>query len=97
MHPLRQYLERHGLTAEEFAARIGVRSGNTVIRITAPEGKSYFRRPTWPLMRRIAEATAGEVTPNDFVFPNGMASRQPKKSRRGSTAAVPWEGSTGAR
>ncbi len=88
MHPLRQYLERHGLTVEEFAARIGVRSGNTVIRITAPESKSYFRRPTWPLMRRIAKETGGEVMPNDFVFPNGLDRRSKKTSNHRKPHAV---------
>ena len=97
MHPLRQYLERQEMSCDEFGAQIGV-AGNTVIRITAPQDKSYFRRATWTQMRRIAEATRGAVTPNDFIFPDGLPDFASKRSRRGSPGAASQEGAaSGAR
>ena len=58
---LAAYLEAEGLTATEFAGRVG-RSIATISRIARG-----LHAPDWPTMRAIAEATGGRVMPNDFV------------------------------
>lgn len=55
------YLETHGLSYAEFARMIGAKSDETVRRYTTGE-----RRPNETNMVRIAEATNGKVTANDF-------------------------------
>jgi transcriptional regulator with XRE-family HTH domain len=63
-HPLRQYRERANLTQEELARKIGT-SAVTVSRI-----ESGRRRPSFAMLKRIAEATDNAVTPNDFILPD---------------------------
>lgn len=60
-HPLRQYRERHGLSQETLASVIGTTKA-TVSRLEGGE-----RAPSLEMMRKIAEATRGEVTANDFL------------------------------
>ena len=57
---LADYLRKHELTHEVFADRIGCEQP-TVTRFVG--GK---RIPSPDLMKRIVDATAGEVTANDF-------------------------------
>jgi transcriptional regulator with XRE-family HTH domain len=59
------YLKRHGITQREFAERIGCEQP-TITRFIAG------RIPSPDLMRKIADETSGEVTPNDFF---GVASQ----------------------
>jgi 3,4-dihydroxy 2-butanone 4-phosphate synthase/GTP cyclohydrolase II len=59
---LSAYLSREKLTAARFAGRIGA-PASTITRILRGE-----RSPTLEIMARIAEATAGAVTPNDFLI-----------------------------
>lgn len=60
MMTLGHYLQHHGLTAAEFADRIGV----------SPEATRRYaagaRIPHQAVMVRIFEVTGGVVTPNDF-------------------------------
>jgi transcriptional regulator with XRE-family HTH domain len=58
---LSDYLKLNGITEVEFAALIG-RSQSAVNRI-----KLGRRQPDWETLRRIAKATQGAVTPNDFL------------------------------
>ncbi|MDG3439377.1 helix-turn-helix domain-containing protein [Nitrospirillum amazonense] len=57
---LADYLQAHGLTAAEFARRIG-RSRSTVARWCTGQ-----RHPDAAAMRAIMEETGGAVMPNDF-------------------------------
>tara|TARA_Y100000310_G_scaffold339667_1_gene433016 strand:- start:1300 stop:1533 length:234 start_codon:yes stop_codon:yes gene_type:complete len=57
---LRDYLAKEGLTASQFAERIG-RATSTVTRLVRRE-----TRPDWETMRVIREVTDGQVVPNDF-------------------------------
>lgn len=58
---LESYLEANRLTDAEFAALIG-KDRSSVSRLRAGETK-----PTWDTAQRIAAATSGAVTPNDFI------------------------------
>lgn len=61
---LDKYLRQNEISVPAFQARIGVRSRNTVYR--------YLRGDQIPkreIMRRIVEATGGQVTPSDFFAP----------------------------
>lgn len=60
-HPLKRYRDSRQLTQRELAAMIGT-SDVTVARL-----ETGTRQPSFDLMRRIAEATDGQVTPNDFL------------------------------
>ena len=62
MHPLERYLTKGGITVEEFAARIGV-TANSVYRYKA--GKRVPRRE---VLQKIATATDGKITANDFLL-----------------------------
>lgn len=58
---LGKYLKDRGITQSAFAIRIGR---------TQPAVARYIngtRTPDWETMRRIASATDGELTPNDFL------------------------------
>ena len=55
-----QYLEAYGLSYWEFGELI--ETNHTSVRRYA-KGESY---PTYPRLKRIVEATEGEVTPNDL-------------------------------
>ncbi len=59
---LRSYREKHGLTASEMGRRLGV-AHTTIARM---ENRELI--PTGALLIRIAEATEGEVTPNDVLL-----------------------------
>jgi transcriptional regulator with XRE-family HTH domain len=59
---LRTYRQTHGLTLSQMGELIGV-SHSTVQRLEA--GRML---PSATLMRRIAEATGHQVTPNDLVL-----------------------------
>lgn len=58
---LSRYLDEQKISGAEFARRIGVESRMTVLRYASGE-----RIPRPDVMRRIAEETAGAVSPNDF-------------------------------
>lgn len=57
---LKDYLSREGLTAKQFADRIGA-SSHGVEKWSRGE-----RYPRQSIMARITAATGGEVTANDF-------------------------------
>jgi transcriptional regulator with XRE-family HTH domain len=57
---LQTFLDSRRLTDAEFAATIG-RDRTTVSR-----WRRRLKNPSAEALRRIAEATGGEVTPNDF-------------------------------
>lgn len=62
MATLREYLFRHNIKQVDFAKKIGrtnVAVSNYVRGIYVPDTET---------MRRIADATGGEVTPNDFLL-----------------------------
>lgn len=58
---LREYLDREGLTYTAFARLIGSQHARTVQRYS-----ENHQVPNPTMMRRIAEATSNDVTPNDF-------------------------------
>jgi transcriptional regulator with XRE-family HTH domain len=57
---LKTYLDTEGITASEFATRIGV-AVSTITR--SARGEAI---PSVETMRLIIDATNGRVTPNDF-------------------------------
>jgi transcriptional regulator with XRE-family HTH domain len=58
---LSEYLEKHSMPPSGFAAKIGV-PASTIARLL----KGY-RKPGLDLLKKIADATNGEVMPNDFL------------------------------
>ncbi len=58
---LKHYLIMHQMTPAEFARQLGVTSRTTIHRYVNGE-----RMPSPEMMRKIYDATNGEVTPNDF-------------------------------
>ena len=58
---LHTYLKRENLKLGDFALRIGVSHAAVSRYLTG------HRRPNWEVLDRIEQATAGEVTANDFV------------------------------
>jgi hypothetical protein len=60
---LAEYIKASGLEDESFAALVGSCSPHAVKKWRYQE-----RIPRPDQMRRIAEVTAGAVTPNDFVL-----------------------------
>lgn len=59
---LQEYIDRHELKQNEFAMLLGVK----------PQLVSRYLRgrvPETDILRRIAEVTDGQVTPNDFILP----------------------------
>lgn len=62
-HPLKSFRTRNDLSLDALAERIGV-SKATLSRL---ENKK--QDASSDLLRRISEATNGEVTPNDIVLP----------------------------
>lgn len=70
---LADYLAHTGTTAEQFAHEIQV-SDVAVYRYMTGS-----RRPQWDVLARIAKATGGKVTANDFMGSS--------PARRGSSAA----------
>lgn len=65
---LADYLAQTGTTAEAFAHEIQV-SDVAVYRYMIGS-----RRPQWDVLARIAKATGGKVTPNDFMGSPGRRS-----------------------
>lgn len=63
---LEDYLERHHLSGTEFAKIVGVDDA-TINRLIPREGKKQVRKPGWELISKIAKATNGQVTANDFM------------------------------
>lgn len=57
---LSEYLEAHSISYAEFARMIQAKGKDTVRRYATG------RIPQEPYMTRIAEATGGKVTANDF-------------------------------
>lgn len=55
------WLKKEGLTYEEYASRIQVKSPRSVQRYATGE-----QVPGRDIMARIVKTTNGEVTPNDF-------------------------------
>jgi transcriptional regulator with XRE-family HTH domain len=60
-HPLRSFRTRQAITLEAAATQIGVSSA-TLSRI-----ENAKQLPSSDLLRRIAEWSKGEVTPNDIL------------------------------
>lgn len=58
---LKDYLEKHDLSWSEFGAIIGVTD------ISVGRYIRGDRRPDWAVVDRIAKATKGAVTANDWV------------------------------
>lgn len=58
---LSAYLGERAISDTAFAGRIGV------TRQSLWRYKSGDRRPDWDVLERIAQETAGHVTPNDFL------------------------------
>lgn len=58
---LTTYLEKHGISAAEFARKIGAKSRMTVTRYCRGD-----RMPPRDAMNKIVEVTGGEVTHSDF-------------------------------
>lgn len=59
-HPLRKYRRERAMSLSDMAALVGV-SIATLSRVESGQNASA------DLMRRIAEATGGAVTPNDML------------------------------
>lgn len=78
-HPLRSYLDRTGLTLEKFGASVGV-AQSTLSRI-------IHRRhmPSMALVARIALATKGALSANDFL-PPAPPPRARTRTREGRAA-----------
>ena len=58
---LSEYRAKKKLTLAVLAEMVGV-SESTISRY-----ETGHRRPEWPVLARITEITAGDVTANDFV------------------------------
>ena len=71
---LSDYLARVDKTRAQFAAEIGVDP------ITVGRYVTGTRRPRWDTMARIAKATQGQVTADDFLDP--APPRRPSGSGR---------------
>lgn len=69
---LEAYLEANKLTDAEFAALIG-KDRSSVTRL-----RTLKTKPTWDTAQRIAAATNGAVTPNDFI--NDDRSAKPERA-----------------
>jgi transcriptional regulator with XRE-family HTH domain len=61
---LAEYLSETGLTQSAFAARVGITQAY-VSRILA----GVYESVSQDVVRRIYDATEGEVTPNDIFLP----------------------------
>lgn len=57
---LTDYMNAHGLSDEDFAAKIGVN------RTTVSRLRRTNQRPAFATMNAIVSATGGQVTANDF-------------------------------
>lgn len=58
---LKIYIAKNRLTQSEFAAKVGAEQSSV------SEWLSGRKRPSWDMLERIAAATGGKVTPNDFL------------------------------
>lgn len=67
---LSDWLAEREITAAAFARRIGVHR-MTVLRWLDPPAEGPVPRPSWRQLAKIYEETGGQVTPNDFLFPDG--------------------------
>lgn len=63
---LRDYRKIKGLTLNQVAESIGVKSRMTISRYEREPSDPNFRMPDRDVMKRIAAWSAGAVTPNDF-------------------------------
>lgn len=73
---LSEYLNTNNLSAADFAKRIGAKSRATVYRYMSSEDTSK-RFPSPKMIGKIAAATGGEVTANDF-YPSATKSKKSK-------------------
>ena len=62
-HPIRLYRRRLDLTLDALAKRVGV-STSTLSRV-----ETGALMPSSDFVRRIHDATGGEITPNDLLLP----------------------------
>lgn len=62
---LKTYLEKHSISVAEFARVIGAKSRATVYRYIE-DNEDNKRTPDANMMQKIASATQGLVTANDF-------------------------------
>tara|TARA_R110000868_G_scaffold936_4_gene7152 strand:- start:1551 stop:1784 length:234 start_codon:yes stop_codon:yes gene_type:complete len=72
------YLTRMDKTRAQFAAEIGVDL------VTVGRYVTGARRPRWEIMARIAEATKGQVTADDFL--DAAKPRRPSGPGRAAAA-----------
>lgn len=63
---LGDWLRENHMTHEDFAAKVDV-DHSTISRIIPRPGKKQTRKPSFELVSKIAKATDGQVTANDFV------------------------------
>lgn len=61
-----KWMKAAGLTCEEMAQKVGCAT-STISRLIPKSGKKQMRLPSLELAARIAAATSGQVTANDFV------------------------------
>lgn len=73
-HPLMAWLKKNDMPVKDFAGVVGC-SVSHLRRIMVDESHPDHRFPGPGLLRSIAFATSGEVSPNDFVFPDGIKLR----------------------
>jgi transcriptional regulator with XRE-family HTH domain len=63
-HPLRAYRKLHGIALGDLASRLGIHK-SVLSRL-----ERYGHNASADLLRRIADVTGGEVTPNDVLGVN---------------------------
>lgn len=61
-HPLRRYREKHDLSQAALAALLGT------TKVTVSRLETGRRSASGDLLKRIADVTDGEVTPNDLLL-----------------------------
>ena len=66
-HPLRSYRRKAGLTQDDLAQRLNVK------KFTVSRWEAGKRCPSLDLIRRIRNATNGEVTADDFLPPESTS------------------------
>ena len=62
---LAEYLRNYDLTDEEFAKRLRIATSPFAVK----KWRYGERTPRLPMLLEIEQATGGDVTPSDFMFP----------------------------
>ena len=81
---LAHWIKQNGITASEFAGRVGVDKA-TVSRWLGESEATMPRRET---LARIAEVTGGQVTANDVMPLSDVGADTPSASRPAPTEAA---------